>query len=217
MATPTPASTTHSSTKRLEAAVLSQLADLYRDGHLIEQALADVARHTESERPRVEEQLASTRADIGRLETKLERYFEAFEDGRLSAELCQERIRGHRTRLETLRETRMTEWSAELCECARGGLAAPLPVLVRAHGFQRPQLIPVGRCRHLLEESVELGERLNVAVVDQLGLANLRDERECVVVQESNLVGHVYEIGKSLHLLCRRSSGQPRRVNDNLE
>jgi exonuclease VII small subunit len=89
---------------RLEAAVLTQLAALYRDGHLIQQALADVARHTETERPRLEEQLASTRADIGRLETKLERYFEAFEDGQLSAELCQERIRGHRTRLEALRD-----------------------------------------------------------------------------------------------------------------
>ncbi len=86
------------------AAVLTQLADLYRDGHLIEKALADVARHTETERPRLEEQLAATRADISRLEAKLERYFEAFENGHLSAELCQERIRAHRARLATLRE-----------------------------------------------------------------------------------------------------------------
>jgi site-specific DNA recombinase len=90
--------------ERLEAAVLSQLADLYRDGRVIDKALADVARHTESERPRIDEQLSSTRAEITRLEAKLERYFEAFEDGSLSAADCQDRVRGHRARLEALRE-----------------------------------------------------------------------------------------------------------------
>lgn len=90
--------------ERLEAAVLSQLAELYRDGRLIERALADAAKHTERERPQLEDQLASTRAEIRRLETKLERYFEAFEDGQLSAVLCQERVRAHRDRVEALRE-----------------------------------------------------------------------------------------------------------------
>jgi site-specific DNA recombinase len=90
--------------ERLEAAVLAQLAELYRDSRLIERALADAAIHTTKERPRVEEQLASTRAEIARVERKLERYFDAFEAGDLSAALCQERVRGHRARRETLRE-----------------------------------------------------------------------------------------------------------------
>jgi site-specific DNA recombinase len=89
---------------RLEAAVLTQLAELYRDGRVIYEALADLATTAESERPEVEEQLASTRAEIARVESKLERYFEGFEEGRLAAELFQERVRGHRDRLETLRE-----------------------------------------------------------------------------------------------------------------
>ncbi len=88
---------------RLEAAVLRQLADLYRNSRLIERALADAAAHTAKERPRVEEQLASTRAEIARTERRLERYFEAFETRELSAALCQERVRGHRERLEALR------------------------------------------------------------------------------------------------------------------
>ncbi|MGH2731040.1 MAG: recombinase zinc beta ribbon domain-containing protein, partial [Actinomycetota bacterium] len=88
---------------RLEAAVFKQLAELYRDGRLIERALADAATHTAKERSRVEEQLASTRAEVARVERKLERYFEAFEAEELSAALCQERVRGHRERLETLR------------------------------------------------------------------------------------------------------------------
>ena len=89
---------------RLEAAVLSQLAELYRDGHIIEQALADLADATESERPELDEQRASTRAEIARVEGKLERYFEGFEDGRLAPDLFQDRVRGQRDRLETLRE-----------------------------------------------------------------------------------------------------------------
>ena len=71
----------------LEAAVLTQLAELYRDGHVIEKALANLAEATETERPQVEEQLAATRAEITRVEGKLERYFEGFEDGRLAADL----------------------------------------------------------------------------------------------------------------------------------
>jgi site-specific DNA recombinase len=89
---------------RLEAAVLAQLAELYRDSRLIERALADAAMCSAKERPRVEEQLASTRGEIIRVQRKLERYFDAFEAGDLSATLCQERVRGHRARLKALRE-----------------------------------------------------------------------------------------------------------------
>jgi site-specific DNA recombinase len=88
----------------LESAVLEQLAHLYRDGHVVEKALADAAAVTQSERPRLEDQLASARGEITRLEGRLDRYFEAFEQGSLSAADCQDRVRGHRARLETLRE-----------------------------------------------------------------------------------------------------------------
>ena len=98
---------------RLEHAVLRQLAELYRDGRLIEQALAEAAKHAWTERPRLEERLASTRTEIAGVERKLERYFEAFEQGELSAALCQERVRCHRERLEALREQE-TELSRRL-------------------------------------------------------------------------------------------------------
>jgi len=87
---------------RLEELVLSQLASLYRDGDTIRQALADAAKLTESERPELQDRLDATQAEIAQLERKLERYFEAFETGDLSAALCQERVRGLRDRLETL-------------------------------------------------------------------------------------------------------------------
>ena len=89
---------------RLERAVLGQLAELYRDGRLVGRALAEAAKHTARERPQLEEQLVSARTEKVGLERKLERYFEAFEEGELSPALCQERVRGHRERLEALRE-----------------------------------------------------------------------------------------------------------------
>ena len=46
-------------------------------------------------------------------EGKLERYFEGFEEGRLAADLFQDRVRGHRERLEALRE-READLSARL-------------------------------------------------------------------------------------------------------
>ena len=48
-------------------------------------------------------QPTSLRTQRARIERKLERYFEAFETGELSAALCQERVRGHRERLDAVR------------------------------------------------------------------------------------------------------------------
>ena len=136
--------------ERLEAAVLSQLAELYRDGQPIELALARAATHTAKERPRVEGQLASTRAEIARVERKLERYFEAFEVGDLSAALCQERVRGHSARLQTLREqeagvarTLATQAHRPPDAAARAGLADQLDeILANESPEQAKDLLP---------------------------------------------------------------------------
>jgi site-specific DNA recombinase len=88
----------------LEDAVLTQLAHVFRDTQLIERALADAAERSERDLPRLEEALFGCRAEIARLEGKLDRYYEAFESGELSASDCHERLRGHSARLETVRE-----------------------------------------------------------------------------------------------------------------
>ncbi len=89
---------------RLEDAVLTQLAGIYRDQQLIEHALAEAAERNNRDRPRLEETLAGCRAEINRTERKLDRYYDAFETADLSAADCRERVHGHRARLETLRE-----------------------------------------------------------------------------------------------------------------
>jgi site-specific DNA recombinase len=140
---------------RLEAAVLTQLADLYRDGRIIEKALADAAEKVENERPRTEEQLTATRTEISRLEAKLERYFDAFEEGSLSPGDCQDRIRAHRARIETLREqeaglthTLATQADTPPDTAALTGLADQLEDIIATESPEQAKEL----LRHLIKE-----------------------------------------------------------------
>jgi site-specific DNA recombinase len=65
--------------QKLEHAVLQQLAALYRDSDLVEEALAQAERQAERARPEIEQRLASIGAEIARAEQALERYHEAFD------------------------------------------------------------------------------------------------------------------------------------------
>jgi site-specific DNA recombinase len=89
--------------ERLERAVLQQLASVYRDEELIGAALTRAQAEAERERPELEERLASIGGEIARAEQALERYYEAFEQGKLSPERCQERLARLQTRLDDLR------------------------------------------------------------------------------------------------------------------
>jgi site-specific DNA recombinase len=77
---------------KLEQAVLAQLASAYRDGDLIAQAVARAQAEAERNRPEIEQRLGSIRAEITRAERALERYYEAFEQGKLSPERCEQRL-----------------------------------------------------------------------------------------------------------------------------
>ncbi len=89
---------------RLEQAVLSQLAAIYRDGQLITDALAQATEKESADRPQHEQQLAGVRADIQSLERKIDRYLQAFEDAKLDPAVCQQRIARHHARLQALRD-----------------------------------------------------------------------------------------------------------------
>jgi hypothetical protein len=89
---------------RLEHAVLAQLATIYRDGQLINDALAQAAEQASTDRPQHEQQLAGVRADIQNLERKIDSYLQAFEDSKLDPDICQQRIERHHTRLQALRD-----------------------------------------------------------------------------------------------------------------
>ena len=87
---------------KLEQAVISQLTGLYRDSTLIEQALADAERAAEQRQPETEQRLAAVRAEVARGEQALERYYQAFEEGKLSPERCEQRLARLQTRLDDL-------------------------------------------------------------------------------------------------------------------
>jgi len=91
---------------KLEHAVLQQLAALYRDRDLVAEALAWAEQEAEQSRPEIEQRLASIGAEITRAEQALERYYEAFEQGKLSPERCDERLSRLQLRLEDLRAQR---------------------------------------------------------------------------------------------------------------
>jgi site-specific DNA recombinase len=88
--------------QRLQDAVLAQLSEIYRDSSLVATALAQAEEAAKRERPEIEQRLASIRAEIARSEQALERYYQAFEQGTLTAERCQQRTARLHARLQGL-------------------------------------------------------------------------------------------------------------------
>ena len=88
--------------ENLEAAVLRQLAPVYRDEQLIADALAKATAEAERGLPELKQRLASISAEITRAEQALERYYEAFEQGKLSPERCEQRLSRLQSRLRDL-------------------------------------------------------------------------------------------------------------------
>jgi site-specific DNA recombinase len=91
------------SREKLETAVLHQLTGIYRDGPLIQNALATAQQQAERERPALDERRQAIAAEITRAERSTARYFDAFEEGRLSPERCEQRLADLTTRLDDLR------------------------------------------------------------------------------------------------------------------
>lgn len=92
---------------KLEDAVLRQLADTYRTGTLIRQAIEQAAAHDDSERDEIEARRAGIAVEIKRAERAIERYYAAFEAGDLLDAMRQRSRRRRRSgRLLRLCRTR---------------------------------------------------------------------------------------------------------------
>jgi len=89
---------------KLESAVLTQLASLYRDGALIRSAVDEAAARDQAGRPALEERRRTLAEEIRRNERALDRYYRAFESGDLDSGRFQTRVSALETRLDTLRE-----------------------------------------------------------------------------------------------------------------
>jgi len=121
--------------QKLEHAVLEQLAALYRNSDLVTEALAQAEQEATRARPEIEQRLASVGAEIARAEQALERYYEAFEQGRLSPERCDERLSRLQARLEDLRAQHAELSLSTPDEAGRGPTPADLAAV--ADQFER--------------------------------------------------------------------------------
>ena len=89
---------------KLEAAVLGQLADIYRDGTLIQQAITEAATRQDQDREGLAKQRAALAKEIQQAERALDRYHRAFETGKLGIDRFAERVSGLDDRLQALYE-----------------------------------------------------------------------------------------------------------------
>jgi site-specific DNA recombinase len=118
--------------EKIETAVIDQLATLYRDEQVISEAFARANAEAEKRRPEFEQRLASISAEITRAEQALERYYEAFEQGKLSAERCEDRLVRLQVRLDDLRAQEAELSLQAPDETARAPVAADLAEIADA-------------------------------------------------------------------------------------
>jgi site-specific DNA recombinase len=118
--------------EKIEQAVIHQLASLYRDEHVITEAFAMANADAEKRRPEFEQRLASIRAETTRAEQSLKRYYEAFEQGKLSPERCEDRLAHLQTRLDDLQAQEAELTLAAPVQAARAPTAADLAEIADA-------------------------------------------------------------------------------------
>jgi exonuclease VII small subunit len=157
--------------EKIEDAVINQLAALYRDEQIISDALMHANADAEKRRPEFEHRLACIGAEITRAEQALERYYEAFEQGKLTAERCEDRLARLQARLDDLRAQ-----EAEL------SLAAPLEA---AHA---PTSADVAEIADVLEAVASEGDPRKAKVLLQLLIDELRVNSRAEILPTYRLV-----------------------------
>jgi site-specific DNA recombinase len=98
---------------RLDAAVLESLLRTYEDQQLLDEAVQQYIAQARADRPNRLEQLAAVEAEIRKADEALDRYFNAFETGSMSEEMCRPRIERLAERLRGLR-ARQAELTAAI-------------------------------------------------------------------------------------------------------
>jgi site-specific DNA recombinase len=90
--------------EKLEDVVIEQLADIYRDGHLIRTAIEQAAEGEQGERTVLEDRRASVAAEIRRAERAIDRYLDAFENGDLDPKRFDTRLSALHAKLDGLKD-----------------------------------------------------------------------------------------------------------------
>ena len=75
---------------------------MFRDEAFLARVLAEANRRLGAEKPDLEKEIGRIEAQVAKSQTRLDRYFEAFEAGTMTAEICTQRVQDLQARLEEL-------------------------------------------------------------------------------------------------------------------
>lgn len=101
----------------LEAAIIEDIKSIFRDEQFMARLWAEANKLLGAEKPDLEKEIARIDGQMAKTQGTIDRYFEAFEAETLKAELCNEKVRNLRARMEELeREKRSLEARRERLE-----------------------------------------------------------------------------------------------------
>lgn len=86
----------------LEAAIMQDIKTMFRDESFMARIWVEANRRLSAEKPDVDKEIEKVETQTAQTQTALDRYFKAFEAGKLEAEVCNEQVRNLRARLEEL-------------------------------------------------------------------------------------------------------------------
>jgi hypothetical protein len=138
----------------LEAAVTEDIKAMFRDEQFMARIWAEANKRLGTEKPILEKEIGKLEAQAAKAQAAMDRYFEAFEAGTLQAELCNEKVRDLRARLEELegekRDLEARRERLELPAVDRGMLASLV------ENFERVMAEgPAPQKKHLLHRLVK--------------------------------------------------------------
>ncbi len=84
----------------LETAIIADIKNIFRDEQFMARLWVEANKLLGAEKPDLEKEIAQVDGQMGKTKATIDRYFEAFEAGTLKAELCNEKVRDLRERLE---------------------------------------------------------------------------------------------------------------------
>ncbi|MHC4060005.1 MAG: recombinase family protein [Planctomycetota bacterium] len=88
----------------LEATVVNDIKTLFRDERFIDRVWEKTNRRLGKQRPDVESEIKAVESQISKARLRIDRYFDAFEQGKLKPELCSEKVEALTAQLQELND-----------------------------------------------------------------------------------------------------------------
>ncbi len=90
----------------LDGAILHDIKAMFLDEQFMGRVWEEANKRLAAERPDIEKEIEANFAEAAKVQAAMDRYFKAFEDGKLSPDICNEKVQDLRGRLEELEAQR---------------------------------------------------------------------------------------------------------------